>query len=89
MITADEIRSTIQGVFPDAHVDLHDLTGGQDHWEGVVVTDAFEGVSRVQRHRMIHAPLADALVERLHAFTFKTYTYIQAREAGLLTDGQE
>jgi stress-induced morphogen len=89
MITADEIRTTIQGACPDAHVDLHDMTGGQDHWEGIVVSDLFEGISRVQRHRMVHTPLAEALVERLHAFTFKTYTYTQAREAGLLTAGQE
>ena len=89
MITADEIRATLLGAYPDAQVELQDLTGGKDHWEGVVITDAFEGVSRVQRHRMVHEPLAEALVERLHAFTFKTYTYTQAREAGLLTAEQE
>ena len=86
MISGDDIRAKIRDVYPDAIVQLEDLTGGQDHWSAVVVTSAFEGKNRVERHRMVHAPLRDDLVERLHALTMKTYTPAQARELGLLED---
>lgn len=44
---------------------------GESHFTVEVESPAFAGVGRVQRQRMINAPLADLLAERVHALAIK------------------
>jgi BolA protein len=41
--------------------------GGQTHYRVYIVSDAFRGKSRVERHRMINATLAAELAGGVHA----------------------
>jgi BolA protein len=41
--------------------------GGETHFSVQVVSPAFAGKSRVERHRMVNALLADELAGRVHA----------------------
>ena len=41
--------------------------GGETHFSVQVVSDAFAGKSRVERHRMVNALLAEELAGRVHA----------------------
>ena len=41
--------------------------GGQTHYRVYIVSDAFKGKSRIERHRMIHAVLAEELSTSVHA----------------------
>jgi len=41
--------------------------GGQTHYRVYIVSDAFRGKSRVERHRMINAALAAELAAGVHA----------------------
>ena len=84
MISAEQIQEAIASGIADAKVLLEDLTGGQDHWSAVVISDAFSGVSRVRQHQMVYATLAEPLKGPLHALQLKTLTQEQAREAGFL-----
>ncbi len=69
-----DIEAKICGALPDARVELRDLTGTEDHWEALVVSEAFAGKSLIERHRMVFAALADELKGPIHALTLKTYT---------------
>lgn len=40
---------------------------GETHFTVKVVSDAFAGKSRIERHRMVHAALSEELRERVHA----------------------
>ncbi len=46
--------------------------GGETHFHVTVVSDAFEGKSRVDRQRMVYALLADEMAERIHALALTT-----------------
>lgn len=46
---------------------------GESHFRIVVVSPAFSGKSRVERHRMVNALLTDELAGRVHALALKTY----------------
>lgn len=46
---------------------------GESHFRVLVVSDAFSGRSRVDRHRMVNAALADELSGRIHALALTTY----------------
>ena len=41
--------------------------GGESHYNLRIRADAFEGKSRLQRHRMVHAALGPELIGRIHA----------------------
>jgi len=46
--------------------------GGETHFRVHIVSRAFEGKSRVERHRMINTLLADDLTGGVHALALKT-----------------
>ena len=41
--------------------------GGETHFRVYIVSDAFKEKSRIERHRMVNAALADELAGRVHA----------------------
>jgi len=66
----DRIKSLIEARLPGARVDV---TGDGRHFEALVVSDAFEGKSLIQRHRMVmEAVKAELASEELHALSIKT-----------------
>ena len=48
--------------------------GGETHFHVTVVSEAFEGKSRVDRQRMVYALLAEEMAERVHALALTTRT---------------
>ena len=77
---AEQIRRVIAGAVPEAEVMVQDVTGSGDHFQVVVVSEAFSGLPVVEQHKMVYAPLREALAEQLHALTLKTYTPAQVSE---------
>ncbi len=45
--------------------------GGESHFNVVIEAAAFEGLSRVERQRMVHAALAEELAGPVHALSVK------------------
>lgn len=43
--------------------------GGETHFRVDIVSDAFAGKSRLERHRMVNTALAQELAERVHALS--------------------
>ena len=41
--------------------------GGETHFNVKVVSAAFQGKSRIERHRLVHAALAQELADGVHA----------------------
>jgi BolA family transcriptional regulator, general stress-responsive regulator len=41
--------------------------GGETHFRVYIVSDAFKGKSRIERHRMVNATLSDELAGSVHA----------------------
>lgn len=75
MLSPQTITQLIQAHLADARVELQDLTGGGDHWQAVIVSEAFVGKSRVQRHQLVYQALKSVLAtNELHALTMKTLT---------------
>lgn len=46
---------------------------GESHFRILVVSDAFAGKTRIDRHRIVNELLADELAGRIHALALKTY----------------
>ena len=78
MATSDIITEKLTGAFAPASLRVVDEShqheghaghrpGGETHFRVYVVSDAFRGKSRIERHRMINATLAQELSRGVHA----------------------
>lgn len=54
--------------------------GSESHFKVVLVSDRFEGLPMLRRHRMVYGILADELAGSVHALALHTYTEAQWRE---------
>jgi BolA family transcriptional regulator, general stress-responsive regulator len=46
---------------------------GESHFRVLIVAEAFAGKSRVERHRMVNAALADEVGKKVHALALNAY----------------
>ena len=46
---------------------------GESHFRVLIVAEAFAGLSRVARHRMVNEVLDDLVGKRVHAFALNAY----------------
>ncbi len=72
MPSPDSIKSRLLAAFPNATVEVTDLTGTRDHFQALVVTNAFEGKSRVEQHQMVYSALGELMKGDIHALALTT-----------------
>ena len=78
MRTADRLTKKLTEAFTPESLNVADeyhqheghagaRPGGQTHFRVYIVSEAFKGKTRIERHRMINAALADDLAGSVHA----------------------
>jgi stress-induced morphogen len=73
-MSPDEVRSQLASAFPDAQIEVVDLTGTHDHYQATVVSSAFEGKTPIEQHKLVYRALGPAMDGPIHALALKTYT---------------
>ena len=82
MATRDLITNKLREAFLPENLEVSDEShlheghaghrpGGETHFRVYIVSTAFEGKSRIDRHRMINAALAAELAGSVHALALK------------------
>ena len=71
MVTPESVKAGIAAGLACEHVEV--LGDGQ-HFQALVVSPAFAGKSRVQRHQLVYAALGDRMREEIHALSMQTLT---------------
>ena len=56
--------------------------GSESHFNAIIVSAAFDGLTLVKRHRAVYAAIGDELRDEIHAFTMKTLTPAEWQAAG-------
>ncbi|MER2559853.1 MAG: BolA family transcriptional regulator [Myxococcaceae bacterium] len=75
MLDPQVLKARLEQALAGATVEIRDTTGTGDHFEARVVSPTFVGLSMVQQHQQVYAPLQDVLATgELHALALKTYT---------------
>ena len=85
MMESNELREIVLAAFPGSEVRVEDMTGTGDHFEIEVVSQRFEGLSLIERHRLMHKALEGPMQGDVHAVKFKTYTPQEAEKRGSRT----
>jgi stress-induced morphogen len=71
-MTKAELTEALLRAFPEGEVEVTDLTGTSDHYQARIVSEAFQGKSRLEQHRMVYAALGDAMKGAVHALALQT-----------------
>jgi acid stress-induced BolA-like protein IbaG/YrbA len=71
MVTPESIKQSITAGLDCQFVEVD---GDGHHWQAIVVSRAFEGLSRVRRHQLVYAALGDRMREEIHALSMSTLT---------------
>jgi stress-induced morphogen len=68
-----EIRSMIEAALPGAEVEVVDETGAGDHLLATVSAPQFEGLSRIDQHRLVKAAVRERFDDgQIHALSVRT-----------------
>ena len=85
MSRMDEIKFKLQQKFAIQELEVLDESeqhrghvgfqeGGESHFRVRLVTEAFNGQSRIQRHRAVHSALGKELLNTIHALVLELDT---------------
>ncbi len=74
MPSAEDLKRRIEDALPGATAEVEDLTGGGDHFRAEVVSDRFDGLSRIEQHRLVYDVFGDEVGGPIHALSIKTST---------------
>jgi stress-induced morphogen len=68
-----EVKRLIENALPGATVEVSDQTGTADHLLAVVSAPQFEGLSRIDQHRLVKSAVRDRMDDgSIHALSVKT-----------------
>lgn len=78
MTIADDMRDKLQSAFAPTVLEVVDDSeshrghsgfqeGGESHFNVVIKSPKFNGLSRIERHRAVHSALGRDIMERIHA----------------------
>jgi len=68
-----EIKAMIEAALPGATVEVADETGTGDHLAATVAAPQFEGLSRIDQHRLVKAAVRERFDDgTIHALSLKT-----------------
>ncbi len=70
----DEIIEMIVKSLPDAKVEVKDLAGDDNHYAATVTSSLFEGITKVNQHKMVYDALEGKMGGVLHALSLTTLT---------------
>jgi stress-induced morphogen len=68
-----ELKTMIEAALPGATVEVSDETGAGDHLRATVAAAQFEGLSRIDQHRLVKAAVKTRFDDgTIHALSVKT-----------------
>lgn len=73
MADLTEIEGMIAAALPGASVEVVDETGAGDHLRATVTAPQFDGLSRIDQHRLVKAAVKERFDDgQIHALSVKT-----------------
>lgn len=72
-MTVEQMIQRLTQSYPDGTIEVVDLTGTSDHWEVLVESSLFKGLTRIQQHQQVMACFdAELKTGEVHALSIKT-----------------
>jgi acid stress-induced BolA-like protein IbaG/YrbA len=71
MTDPGSIEQSIRAGLACTHVEVR---GDGAHFEAVIVSPAFTGLTRVRQHQLVYGALGERMREEIHALSMQTYS---------------
>ena len=71
-LPVDEIKKLIKESIPDASIDIKDLMGDSNHYAAVIKSKMFNGLSKIEQHKLVYKSLKGKMGNELHALSIST-----------------
>lgn len=71
MVEPSSIEQSIRAGIACTHLEV---SGDGAHFDAVIVSPAFAGLTRVRQHQLVYAALGDRMREEIHALSMKTFS---------------
>jgi stress-induced morphogen len=72
-MTPQQIKERLEKAYPGDPVEVVDLTGTHDHYQVMITSNAFKGLTRIQQHKHVMNVFAEELkTGEVHALTITT-----------------
>ncbi|MBA1339027.1 MAG: Stress-induced morphogen [Pelagibacterales bacterium] len=68
----NEIKKLITESIPDASIEIKDLMGDSNHYEATVISKIFNGLSKIDQHKLVYKSLKGKMGNELHALSITT-----------------
>ncbi|MBW4698048.1 MAG: BolA/IbaG family iron-sulfur metabolism protein [Aphanocapsa lilacina HA4352-LM1] len=80
----EDVRALILQAFPEASVEVQDFTGTGDHFQAMVVSERFAGLTMIKQHKLVYQSVQNYIDDgRIHALALRTYTPEQWRRTSV------
>ena len=71
-LAADEIKKLIMLSIPDASIEIKDLMGDNNHYSAIIKSKIFNGLSKIEQHKLVYKSLKGKMGNELHALPITT-----------------
>ena len=68
----EEIKKLIISSIPDASIEIKDLMGDNNHYSAIIKSKMFNGLSRIEQHKLVYKSLEGKMGNELHALSITT-----------------
>tara|TARA_B100000029_G_scaffold497886_1_gene565983 strand:- start:459 stop:704 length:246 start_codon:yes stop_codon:yes gene_type:complete len=76
-MTENKIKKILKDKLEDSEIFLQDMTGEKNHFNLIIISNQFEGLSLIEQHKIIYNALGDMITNEIHALQLKTLTWEQ------------
>ena len=68
----EEIKKLIYLSIPDASIEIKDLMGDNNHYAATIKSKMFNGLSKIEQHKLVYKSLKGKMGNELHALSITT-----------------
>ena len=71
-LSIKEITNLIKTAIPDATIEIKDLMGDNNHYSAKIISKVFNGISKIEQHKLVYKSLNGKMGNELHALSITT-----------------
>tara|TARA_B110000967_G_C18794351_1_gene514956 strand:+ start:263 stop:493 length:231 start_codon:yes stop_codon:yes gene_type:complete len=71
-LSIQEIKKLITSFIPDATIEIKDLMGDNNHYSAKISSKIFNGLSKIEQHKLVYKSLQGKMGNELHALSITT-----------------
>ena len=68
----NEIKELILEAIPDASIEIKDLMGDNNHYSATIKSKVFNGMNKIEQHKLVYKSLKGKMGNELHALSITT-----------------